>query len=84
MVAVIAAIISLSTCHGDSTAEAIAMDSVYTDMPTTDAAATTEYYTGLQAVLETALAEKPMVDDFFAMPEISEAVQNEYGRKFYD
>lgn len=84
LVAVIAAIISLSTCHGDSTAEAIAMDSVYTDMPTTDAAATTEYYTGLQAVLETALAEKPMVDDFFAMPEISEAVQNEYGRKFYD
>lgn len=84
LVAVIAAIISLSTCHGESTAEAVAVDSAYTDTAVVASAATTEYYTGMQAVLETALAEKPIFTDFFAIPEISEAIQNEYGREFYE
>lgn len=75
---------ALSTCNGGEPDYVIEADTTYTDTAFVDSPSATEYYTGTQAVLETALADNPTVADFFALPEISEAVQNEYGREFYD
>lgn len=84
LIAIIVLVMSLFTCNGGSTDDAVTGDSVYNNMEAVDSTATTGYYTGTQAALETALADNPVVTDFFAIPEISEAVQNECGREFYD
>ena len=83
-VIVIAVIASYSTCNGGDTSDTVAVDTTYTETADANLATTTEYYAGTQAALETALADNPTVTDFFAIPEISEAVQNECGREFYD
>lgn len=75
---------SLSTCNGGSKDYEAVNDTVSNDTVAVDTISTIGYYTGMQAVLEKVVADNPTVTDFFAIPEISEAVQNEYGREFYD
>lgn len=84
LVAIIALLASLSTCNGRSTDNGVVYDTAADDTTTVDTIAITEYYNDTQAALEKALADNPTVTDFFAIPEISEAVQNECGREFYD
>lgn len=67
-----------------STSNTVAADTTYTRMATAVPVATTEHYSGMQAVLEKVVADNPTVTDFFANPEISETVQNEYGAEFYN
>ena len=84
LVAIIALLASLSTCNGRSTDNGVVYDTAADDTTTVDTIAITEYYNDTQAALEKALADNPTVTDFFAIPEISKAVQNECGREFYD
>lgn len=84
LVVAIVLISQLPGHDGGSTSYAVAVDTTYNETAVVDSVVTTEYYTGTQAILEKALADNPTVTDFFAIPEISEAVQNGYGREFYD
>lgn len=84
LVVIMAFFASLSTCNGGSKDYEAVNDTVSNDTVAVDTISTIGYYTGMQAVLEKVVADNPTVTDFFAIPEISEAVQNEYGREFYD
>lgn len=84
LVVIIVLFASLSTCNGGGTDYEVVEDTVFNYTEDFSSADTVGYYTPTYNALEKAVADNPTVTDFFAIPEISEAVQNECGREFYD